>query len=237
MTRALKTQKTALPKDLGFVDQIHDYGLDIYKRELYLFPREEYLSGGHEEGAGEPGVEFGMANRFIKNLRILSTLSNDPILIHLKSCGGYWEEGMAMYQAMTACPCEIIILNYASARSMSSLIFLAANRRYMMPYSTFMFHMGTATLEGTGTQVRTQYEELKKADNQMIDIYVKALRGCDKMAEWNDSKIRKWVETKMKQREDVYLSAEEAVEYNFADGIFGKGGVYDWDALKKGSQI
>lgn len=215
------------------INQIHDYGVDIEKREIFLFPREEYLgSGVDDEASTEPGVEYGMANQFIKNLRILMSVSDDPILIHMKSCGGYWEEGLAMYQAIRSCPNHVTILNYASARSMSSLIFLAADYRVMMPYSTFMFHRGETVIAGTGTQVDTQYVETLKADRIMIDIYIEALRKSKKMSGWSDTKIEKWIRAEMKEKEDVFFTAEEAVEYNFADMIFGADGTYDWTTLR-----
>ena len=144
------------------ITHVNDYGIDIEHRELFLFPREEYMYGGGEEALVEPGVEFGLANQFIRNLRMLSNLSADPILIHLKSCGGDWGEGLAMYQAIKACRCHVSILNYASARSMSSIIFAAADHRAMMPLSTYMIHTGTNVLVGTGTQVKTEWEEMQK---------------------------------------------------------------------------
>ena len=215
------------------ISQINDYCIDVANREIFLFPREEYLNGGGEEGLQEPGVEYGMANQFIRNLRILANISHDPILIHLKSCGGDWSEGLAMYQAIKASPCRIIMLNYASARSMSSIIFSAADHRVMMPFSTFMVHTGTNCIVGTGTQVMTEYEELLKVDKIMYDIYVDHLRGCDAMSDWTSKRVETWIRKKMKEKEEVYFDAEEAVEHNFADTIFGADGIYDWDALIK----
>jgi len=190
------------------------------------------MYGGGEEGLEEPGVEFGMANQFIRNLRILSITSDEPILIHLKSCGGDWVEGLAMYQAIKACPNHVTILNYASARSMSSIIFSAGDHRAMLPYSTFMIHTGTNCLIGTGTQVKTEWEEMKKADKIMFDIYTERLRESSVMKGWTDKRIHTWLTKQMKEKEEVYFTAEEAIEHNFADVIFGADGTYDWTALK-----
>ena len=74
---------------------------------------------------------------------------------------------MAIYQAIEACPNYVTILNYTHARSMSSLIFLAADWRAMLPYSTYMFHEGTWGFEGTVRQARTEFVELQKAHEQM----------------------------------------------------------------------
>ena len=217
----------------GIISHVNDYGLDVEHREIFLFPREEYAYSYGEEAAPEPGVEYSMANQFIKNVRILSNMGNDPILIHLKSCGGDWHEGLAMFMAIKACPCHVTILNYASARSMSSIIFTAADYRVMMPYSTFMVHTGTNVIVGTGTQVQTEYEENLKADRIMFDIYLEKLRDATKFNGWGDKKIENWLRKKMKEKEEVYFTAEEAIEHNFADYIFGADGTYDWDRLTK----
>ena len=217
----------------GIISHVNDYGLDVEHRELFLFPREEYSYGAEEEMA-EPGVDYSMANQFIKNLRLLSNMTDDPILIHLKSCGGDWIEGLAIYQAIKACRNHITILNYASARSMSSIIFCAGDYRAMMPLSSFMIHTGTLTFTGTGTQVETEYEEKKKADAIMYSIYLERLRKSEKFKGWSDKKISNWLTKVMKDKEEVYFTAEECLEYNWTDTIFGADGTYDWDTLTKG---
>lgn len=217
----------------GIISHVNDYGLDVEHREIFLFPREEYSYGAEEEMV-EPGVEFTMANQFIKSLRLLSNLSDDPILIHLKTCGGDWGEGLAMYQAIKACPNHITMLNYASARSMSSIIFCAADYRAMMPYSSFMVHTGTDCLTGTGTQVETEWEEFQKVNQIMYDIYLERLRVSEKFEGWTDRKIQNMLRKKMKEKEEVYYTAEESLEWNWADTIFGADGKYDWDSLTKG---
>jgi ATP-dependent protease ClpP protease subunit len=217
----------------GIISHVNDYGLDVEHREIFLFPREEYSYGAEEEMV-EPGVDYTMANQFVKNLRLLSNMTDDPILIHLKSCGGDWIEGLAIYQAIKACRNHITILNYASARSMSSIILCAADYRAMMPLSTFMIHTGTMGLVGTGTQVDTEYEEKLKADRIMYNIYTERLRESEKFKGKTDKQIHNWLTKVMKQKEEVYFTAEESLEYNWADTIFGEDGNYDWESLVKG---
>lgn len=228
-----KRDKKHRYKSTDPIDHIHDYGIDIEKNEIFLFPREEYSYGGGEEALPEPGIEFSIANQFIRNLRILMSHSEESILIHLKSCGGDWHEGLAIYQAILSCPNHVAILNYASARSMSSIIFLAADTRAMMPLSTFMIHTGNGVLTGTGTQIQTEFEEYRKADEIMLDIYIAALKESEKFQGWTDKKIRNWLIKKMKEKEEVYFTAQEAIDHNFADVIFGKDGNYDWPSLRK----
>lgn len=208
---------------------IHDHGLDLKANHIYLLGEETYA---HYEAEGaEPGVEFLMANRFIKNLNILMRKGHDPILIHMKTNGGYWEEGMAIYDAIQACPNPITILNYTHARSMSSLIFLAANKRVMMPHSTFMFHDGTIGIDGTVRQFLTEHTQVQKTTSQMMKIYIKALREQGKFSKWKEERIYKKLRELMDKKEEVYLDAYEAADWGFADEVFGQCGIYDWSSL------
>jgi ATP-dependent protease ClpP protease subunit len=218
-------------------ESLHEYGLNFERREIFLFGREEYGASGAANGGeppGEPGVEYMMANQFIKNIRMLTSMSDDPILIHMKTCGGYWEEGMAIYWAIKSCPNYVTILNYIHARSMSSLIFLAADWRVMMPSSVFMMHKGTSVLAGTGTQVDTDYRQGKIAEQQMLDIYVDAMIESPVFVNKTRRQVQSWIERQMKAHEDVYFSAEDTIQYGLADMIFGAGGTYDWSKLRYG---
>lgn len=209
------------------VATVHDYNLDLTANHIYLVGEEIYAN----EDLTEPGVEYVMANRFIRNLNILMRKSHDPILIHMKTCGGLWEEGMAIYDAIAACPNPVTILSYTHARSMSSLILQAADKRVLMPHSTFMFHEGTMSMAGTVKQFRTEGRMLTKTGEVMLDIYVNAMKRKGKFAKKSREAIREWLVEQMNLHEEVYLSAEEAVAYGFADEVFGLDGKYDWAKL------
>jgi len=204
------------------VYHVHEYNIDHKANEIYLVGEESYV-GQDMDGGNEPGVEYTMANRFIKNLNLLTRQSQEPILVHMKTCGGLWEEGIAIYDAIKLCPNYITILNYTHARSMSSLIFLAADYRVMMPHSTFMFHEGTFATHGTVKQTRTGFEQLQKSNEQMIEIYVEHLKDGTthgKMKNWSRKRIREWIITEINKKEDVFFDAEESVKLGFADEIF-----------------
>jgi ATP-dependent protease ClpP protease subunit len=209
--------------------QTQEYNIDLKANHIYLFGEDTYAH--HEIDGAEPGVEFVMANRFIKNLNILMRKSDDPILIHMKTCGGMWEEGMAIYDAIKACPNHITILSYTHARSMSSIILQAAEKRVLMPHSTFMFHGGTIGLDGTHKQFMTEADEAKKVHNQMMKIYIDSMKAKGKLKSRSRKYIYDWLQNLMDKKEDVYFSAEDAVKYGFADEVFGADGVYDWQRL------
>lgn len=205
---------------------LHEYDIDIKSNHIYLFGIEDYQN---EEGT-EPGIEYVIANRFIRNFNLLMRVNPvTPIVIHMKTSGGDWAEGMAIYDTIRSCPWAVTILNYTHARSMSSLIFQAANKRVMMPHSYFLFHEGTLSLEGTQKQVYSSIEFNKHADNTMIEIYSKVMSERGKFKGKPISTIKNWLKKQMEKKEDVYLTAEEAVEYGLADEIFD----YNWSNLTK----
>jgi len=211
---------------------VHTYDVDFDANHIYLMGHDEY-AGQEFLDTNEPGVEFAMANRFIRNLNLLMRKSDEPILIHMKTCGGHWSEGMAIYDAIRSCPNNVCILNYTHARSMSSIIFQAADKRVMMPNSTFMFHEGAVSMEGTAKQFQTEAKECKKTSEIMLGVYADSLQESGKMKEWTRTKIKAWLKNQMDKREEVYLNAAQAVEHGFADEIFGEGGEYDWESLLK----
>lgn len=225
----LMSSTTNVYKRFGIEDHvwfIHEFGIDLDKNEIFLAGENQW----DEEGM-EPGVEHIMATRFIKNLNILSTRipSEEGILIHLKTCGGIWEEGMAIYDSISLCANYITMLNYTHARSMSSLIFLAGDYKVMMPNSCFMFHDGTYSDSGTVKQVSSGLKFYENAGQAMLDIYVDTLIKAQNGKFFEDSPktVRTYLRKLMDKKEDVFLTADEAVEWGFADEIFDG----DWTRL------
>jgi len=202
---------------------IHSYDLDYEANSIYLMGREDIFV---DEDGSEPGVEYSMANRFIRNMNTLRRKNKDPILIHMKTCGGFVEEGMAIYDTIMTCPNKITILNYTHARSMSSIIFQAADKRVMMPHSGFLFHEGEVWAGGTQKQFLSTAEEVKKFHLKMLDIYYNSMVKNGVMKGQSKKKILNWLQSQMDKKEDVYLDAEETIHYGFADEIFS-----DWSSL------
>lgn len=202
--------------------QLHDYDVDLQSNHIYLTG----IDRGYDvvEGTEEPGVEFVMANRFIKNMNLCMRVNPDtPIVIHLKTCGGDWQEGMAIYDTIKSCPFPVTILNYTHARSMSSIILQAADKRVMMPHSVFMFHDGTFGMWGTQKQVESTVDFYRNTRAIMLGIYSNAMAS-----KWpSKTKAEAWLKKQMAEKEDVYLTAQDTVKYGLADSIFD----YNWKSL------
>ncbi len=206
---------------------LHEYDVDLKSNHIYLMGIESYNQGNGLDGQ-EPGIEYIIANRFIRNFNLLMRVNpNVPILVHMKTNGGFWEEGMAIYDTIKSCPWYVTILNYTHARSMSSIIFQAANKRVMMPNSSFMFHDGTFGIEGTQKQVYSAVQFNKIADKTMLDIYSNMMNINGEFKGQGITKIKTWLRGQMDRKEDVYLTAPEAVKLGLADEVFN----YDWASL------
>jgi ATP-dependent protease ClpP protease subunit len=215
-------------KSEDLILHLHEYDLDLESNHIYLMG----VDRGYDitNGIDEPGIEYVISKRFIKNINLcMRTNPDKPIVIHMKTCGGLWEEGMAIYDAIKACPSKVTILNYTHARSMSSIIFQAADKRVMMPHSHFMFHDGSYSIEGTIKVVRSAIDFDKHNERVMLDIYADKMNEKGEMAGKGMVKIKKWLREQMDKKEDVYLQSDKTVELGLADEIFD----YDWSSLTK----
>ena len=219
--------KIRVKKTDDTVRHLHEFDVDLQSNHIYLMGIEFYAYGANDY-APEPGIDYIISSRFIRNLNLCMRVNHDrPILIHMKTCGGIWEEGMAVYDTIKSCHLPITILNYTHARSMSSLILQAANKRVMMPHSTFMFHEGTFELSGTSKSVMSTADFYRSTKETMLNIYKESLKESGKFKNKTEDQIKKWLETQMDKKEDVYLSAKDAVDVGFADEVFD----YNWDNL------
>ena len=206
-----------------YIEQIQTYNLDLINNQIYLFGEESYISPetNPNEPSNEPGVEFSMANRFMKNLQLcLHFNPKKTLIIQMKTCGGDWQEGIAIYDAIKAYPNPVVIVSETHARSMSSLILQAASVRYLLQNSVFMFHYGAY---GDTGEAKTVWHTMKfhhnSSNSTMLDIYVASMLKGPKFQGWSNKKCRNLLKAKMNSKGDVYLTAQEALEWGFADKI------------------
>jgi len=213
---------------LELVNQVHNYDLNPFNREIYLHSHYS----GHDE---ESGIEYRMATQFIKNLNLLDQDAEENILIHLHSPGGDWIHGMAIFDAILVARSSVNILAYGEVSSMSSVLLQAACKRVMMPSCEFMIHRGFLSLEGVATTVQSNAAWNKKTDMRMLRLY--AGRAVDgpffRQNDMNENQVVKFIDQKIRKLGDWNLSAEEAVYYGLADGVFGQPGYESLDKIRK----
>lgn len=206
-----------MAKDISHIraslHDLHEYNIDYENREIYL---HGYI--GSEEG--EPGVDYRMAVQFEKNLLFLSKSAKTPITVHMHTIGGMWHDGMGMFDLIKSIDCEITIVGYAEVSSMSSIIIQAAHRRLLMPNTRFMVHYGDMSIESNSVSVKSAVDENERLNELMLDIYADRCSIGEKFKDFTKNRIKKFLDTTMRQKQEWYMSAEEAVECGFVDDIF-----------------
>jgi ATP-dependent protease ClpP protease subunit len=71
------------------------------------------------------------------------------------------EYGITLYNYLRSLPCELVIHNIGSVQSVGTVIFHAADKRYAVPHSTFMFHGIGWNIPSPASLSHTQIEEIK----------------------------------------------------------------------------
>ena len=206
------TQKKKRPYE-DSISEIHSSNIDMDNRVIYLQEKEDSSESN--------GIDFRVAQNFVKNVNILQNDSSDPITVYMQTVGGCWHSGMGIYDAIKYSKCKISIVGWGQICSMGTIILQAAEKRVLMPNSIFMCHYGSTDLSGEFLSSHNYASVDRKNMQTMVDIYSEK---CQKGKFFKDrgdslSKIKAYIKRKMKDG-DWYMTAQQAVDYGFADHVF-----------------
>lgn len=203
-------------KDKLNISEIHDYNIDIVNREIYL---HSHMS----DAAEEPGVDYRSAIMFEKNLRFLNLLSLDPIIVHMHLPGGDWQDCLGIYDNIKNSKAKIGIIAYAKVESSSSVLLQAADLRILSANTNFLIHYGSISVDNEHKAALSMVQWSEKESEKMIDIFTEKCMNSSvcKSKNWKKMIARKHIITQLGTKRDWILTADEAVSYNFADGILG----------------
>jgi ATP-dependent protease ClpP protease subunit len=207
---------------------LHNHNLDVKNREIFLHSH----IGDFDE---DPGVDYRSAVVFEKNMRYLNLISKDPILIHMHMPGGDWEDCLGIYDTIKSSTAKTIILAYGKVQSASSVIFQAPDLRILMPNVTMLIHYGSISLDREHSKAAASSVQWNETESdKMLDIFTeRCIQG--KMAKnknWKKMIAKKHIQSQLANRCDWILTATEAIEYNFADGILGEKPYTTIDSIK-----
>lgn len=196
--------------------------------EDLLLPTREIFIHSHPDDAEDSGIDFRVANKFIKNLRVLEAASQDPIVVHQNTIGGDWYAGITIYDAIKHSPCKFVFVCHGLSASMGSLIAQSAHNkgvRITMPNCDWLIHEGDSEIAGTYRQIGSAYETERRLLAKMYEIYTEI---CKETGEYfrdtKRSSVKSFIKRKLMTKEDWWLTSEEAVYYGFADAVFGTEG-------------
>jgi ATP-dependent Clp protease protease subunit len=181
------------------LDRFYDYDIHVESRTIYI-------GDDKEDGVNPRTSEFA-----IKAFHILQQAAPDKeITVYLNSFGGCWFNGIAIYDAIKACPCPVTIYVVGSAMSMGSIILQAADQRIIYPNGTIMVHDGYETrVDDIPKTFQNWAEYSKKSQQIMYEIY--AERSGRTPGFW-----------RKKCASDLILTAREAKELGLVDSIYGE---------------
>lgn len=193
------------------VTEIHDYCLDVEHRTIWLhnptFDSENLL-------------DLRTAIQFNKNLSYLNALSSEPITVRMHLSGGDFEEGLTIFDGIKASKASIKFIVYGYAYSMSGIILQAAHERIMMPSARFMAHYVTTYNVNVETKkINNLAEANERCNETMLDIYAIRCRGSKAFGRKSLKSIKDEIRRQFDEKEDWYLTADEAVYYGFADSV------------------
>ncbi len=148
--------KEVVAKDNKFENAAHwlQMGIDLEYRRIQL----------------DMDVSDVMASLIIRALLKMTDISHDPIEIYLSSYGGEAYAGFAIYDAIRACPCDIIIHANGKCMSMAPIIFLAADVRIASKNTTFMLHSVSSGTEGKIKDQEIDVQSGKRINDTMLNI-------------------------------------------------------------------
>jgi len=129
-----------------------------------------------------------------------------PIKIFIDSCGGSLTDSLTIIDAIKMSKTPVIGIAIGCAYSGGFFILISCHKRYAYPHASFLFHEGATGTQGTASQFENYTAFYKKQLIQLKNIVV------------NNTNITE-DEYKEIKKDDVWYSAEEALEKGIIDEI------------------
>jgi ATP-dependent Clp protease protease subunit len=167
---------------------------DPLRRRLYLY-------GVIDEGANY---------RFQVGLDLLNE-KKGPITVRLSSPGGETGAGGAIFDAIAQSRNPVTIVGTGQVMSMAAIIMQAAHLRLLTPETRFMVHAGAISFDDSIDTMK-----LKSMSAEMHDALE---RDADLLSRRTNIKKPKILDMITKE---TYMSAQQALDMGFVDGIFQK---------------
>ena len=130
-----------------------------------------------------------------------------PVTLFINSPGGEVQSGLALYDVMRAISCPVHTVCIGTAASMAALLFVAGDRRDMLPHSRVMIHdPPIGSMGGSALSVKARADDLMR----IRDITAAVI------AEHTGMTLDQVFQL---TAQDTYFEAEAAVEAGLADRV------------------
>lgn len=159
-------------------------------------------------------VDSNTANELMKQLMILEkTGDGSEVTLYINSPGGEVSSGLAVYDYMQLMKSPVRTVCIETAASMAAILFLAGQKREMLPHTSLMIHdpaYGGGDMAGKKPHELQHYvDKLRKRQEIIVGIIAeKTGRSIEEVCE--------------KTRENSYFNADEAIDYGLATGVVSR---------------
>lgn len=194
------------------VDKIHEYGMDIRKRRIFL-------QTGIYNSMPDYWGEMGDTDYVVRNLLFLDQ-SKGPIELWINSPGGSITEMWALYDVMRTCGNDVITVGHGQSCSAACLLLAGGTGvRYAMPNMSFMWHGGT---EGVGAVNPQEFLDRAKFVERDRERWCRTMARLTRPPKCRslDAKTEWWMVRTLAREE--WLEADEMVKYGIVDEIWKK---------------
>lgn len=159
-------------------------------------------------------IEDQTANLIVAQLIYLSNEDQDaPIQMYITSPGGSVYAGMAIYDTMQMIPNQISTVAVGFAASYATVLLTAGTKghRYALPNATIHMHQPWASggSGGQATDIEIHAREILRLKRRLNEILAEATGKTVDVIEKDTDR-------------DVYLTAEQAVDYGLVDQVLAK---------------
>ena len=162
-------------------------------------------------------VDPHSSNELLKQLMYLEREDDTKeIKLYINSPGGEVISGLAVYDYISLMKAPVTTVCIGTAASMGAILFLAGQKRQMLPHTRLMIHDPSfARAEFGGRKSHEIQHELDKLNETR-----------ESLARIISEKTGKTIEEVYAvTADDTYYSAEEAIEFGLATEIIKKGGM------------
>ncbi len=133
----------------------------------------------------------------------------EPILLYINSFGGSVYDGLALCDILEKSKTPVHTIAIGSVMSMALPIFLCGTKRYIGKYTTLMFHDVAMFTWDKVECVKPELAESERVRDVMCNIIKR-----------KSSVTQKMLNEYLKNKENWYITAEEALKYKLADAYY-----------------
>jgi ATP-dependent Clp protease, protease subunit len=152
-----------------------------------------------------------VANLIIAQLLFLDREDPDrQIQMYINSPGGQVYAGLAIYDTMQQVSAPVSTVAVGITASFGTVLLTAGREglRYALPNATIHMHQPLGGAQGQASDIEIQAREILRLKERLTDIFMKHTKG---------KKSREDLVKAMDR--DIYLSAQEAIEFGLADAV------------------